>query len=367
MPPSKPTLRASSTDVSDVSEVSIAEIFPGAKDSVRLVAAIAAADGPADLAGYASEARAFTCRMLDGGIGAEAATRALSLFNDHILQRVLEWAATRYRLPPARWCWLGLGSEGRMEQTLSTDQDNGLLFAAADTREAQSLREHFLPFAQAVNTALAECGFPLCDGGVMAGNPKWCLSLDEWRECFSRWIRTPEPDALLNATIFFDFRPLAGDSELADQLRQYLTGLAKGNDIFLRMMTENALKATPPLGRIKDFVTEANEGKELDLKTYGARLFVDTARIIALTEGVPAAGTLERFAGIGVPRDAVAAQQAFVSLQSIRLAAQRRSPTASNCVNPDELNKFERRVLLASLQQARGLQGQLKARFKIEG
>lgn len=102
-----------------------------------------------------------------------------------------------------------------MEQTLTTDQDNGLVFSAADDGEARDLRELFLPFTRAVNQALAECGFPLCDGEVMAGNPRWCLSIAEWQTNFGAWVRTPEPEALLNAAIFFDFRALAGDAALA--------------------------------------------------------------------------------------------------------------------------------------------------------
>jgi hypothetical protein len=180
--------------------------------------------------------------------GPALVTGVLSRLNDLITERVLALMQTRYRLPPARWCWLGLGSEGRLEQTLSTDQDNGLIFSASDDGEARDLRELFLPFAQATNQALAQCGFPLCDGEVMGGNPRWCLSQSEWLESFSAWVRTPEPEALLNASIFFDFRPLAGDAGLAADLRGELGKLTRGNEIFLRMMTANALAAVAAAG-----------------------------------------------------------------------------------------------------------------------
>jgi hypothetical protein len=160
----------------------------------------------------------------------------------------------------------GAGLGRRLEQTLATDQDNGLIFSASDDGEARDLRELFLPFAQAANQALAQCGFPLCDGEVMAGNPRWCLSQSEWLESFSTWVRTPEPEALLNASIFFDFRPLAGDAGLAVELRGELGKLTRGNEIFLRMMTANALAAAPPLGRLRDFVTVPESGGTVDLK-----------------------------------------------------------------------------------------------------
>lgn len=359
------------TPVSSIDPMAVTEILPGAAAAAALVTAIDAAPGPAALAVLARQARALAIEMVEAGMGAEAVTRGLSLHNDRIVQRILGWAVSRSRMPAAAWCWLGLGSEGRLEQTLSTDQDNGLIFAASDGREAHSLRQHFLPFARTVNAALAECGFPLCAGEVMASNPKWCLSLAEWCDCFSSWIRTPEPEALLNASIFFDLRPIAGEASLAVSLREHLTRLACGNEIFLRMMAENALKAAPPLGRIKDFVTDADAGNRLDLKKSGARLFVDAARVLSLAEGVAAAGTLERLrcvAASGSLRDdeAAAARHAFIALQNIRLNVQRTTPDGDNRVVPDQLNEFDRRVLLAALRQARTLQNHMKIRFQIE-
>lgn len=351
--------------------MAVAEILPGTAAAAALGAAIDAASGPAALAVLARQARALAIETVEAGMGAEMVTRALSLHNDRIVQRILGWAASRCRMPAADWCWLGLGSEGRLEQTLSTDQDNGLIFAASDAREAHSLRQHFLPFARTVNDALAECGFPLCAGEVMACNPKWCLSLAEWRDCFGSWIRTPEPEALLNASIFFDLRPIAGALGLAASLREHLTKLACGNEIFLRMMAGNALRVAPPLGRIKDFVTDAETGDRLDLKKSGARLFVDVARVLSLAEGVAAAGTLERLRGVaasGSLRDdeAAAARHAFIALQNIRLNVQRTTPDGDNRIVPDRLNEFDRRVLLAALRQARTLQTHLKIRFQIE-
>ncbi|MGB5208017.1 MAG: DUF294 nucleotidyltransferase-like domain-containing protein, partial [Azonexus sp.] len=146
-------------------------------------------------------------------------TRLVSAFNDRLSGRVIELTARRHRLPASSWCWLALGSEGRHEQTFFSDQDNGLVFSATGQHEADALRRLFLPFAQDVNRRLADCGFKLCSGGIMAGNPAWCLSLSEWKEQFSDWVRVPEPQALLNASIFFDLRPLYGDVDLGESLR----------------------------------------------------------------------------------------------------------------------------------------------------
>ncbi|NCZ53500.1 MAG: hypothetical protein EBY81_06365, partial [Verrucomicrobia bacterium] len=113
--------------------------------------------------------------------------------NDKLGCRVLELEALKHDLGGLGFCWIALGSEGRLEQTLATDQDNGIIFTANGPPE--QIRERLLPFAQAVNQALDQCGFPLCKGGIMAGNPQWCLSIDEWQARFGEWIRNPLPQA----------------------------------------------------------------------------------------------------------------------------------------------------------------------------
>ncbi|OHC63651.1 MAG: hypothetical protein A2045_05835 [Rhodocyclales bacterium GWA2_65_20] len=350
-------------------------LLPQADEISGCTARIAGASSIAALVACAVEARRLAVALHHEDAGAAPVMRVLSGLNDAIGARVLAVLALRFRLPPARWCWLGLGSAGRQEQTFVTDQDNGLIFSASDDGEARELRVLFLPFARAANQALAECGFPLCDGEVMAGNPRWCLSLSEWLESFAVWVRTPEPEALLNAAIFFDFRPLAGAAELAAQLRRPLAELTRGNEIFLRMMTVNALAASPPLGRLRDFVTAAESGGAIDLKKFGARIFVDAARILALGAGSAETGTVPRLRrmaseGVMTPADAEAAVHAFLALQGIRLAVQSGSGVAGqapgNQVDPDCLNDFDRRVLLESLRQARKLQQTLKIRFHIE-
>jgi CBS domain-containing protein len=351
------------------------EILPQASAVAACAARVAGAGDLPTLVGCAAEARELARALHGEEAGAALVTGVLSRLNDAVTERVLVLLQSRFRLPPARWCWLGLGSEGRLEQTLSTDQDNGLIFSASDDGEARELREHFLPFARAVNAALADCGFPLCDGEVMGGNPRWCLSQSEWLESFTAWVRTPEPEALLNASIFFDFRPLAGDAALALELRRELATLTRGNEIFLRMMTANALAAAPPLGRLRDFVTVPESGGSVDLKKFGSRIFVDAARIFALGSGSAETATAPRLRqaardGIMPAADAAAAVHAFHALQAVRLAAQAAAVAAGkapgNQIDPETLNEFDRRLLLEALRQARSLQQRLKTRFHID-
>lgn len=314
---------------------------------------------PSLAAQIAAQARAWPVNDLGG----ELQVRTLSALNDRLVTRVIALVAARHRLPPGRWCWLALGSEGRHEQTLVTDQDNGLVFEAADDAEAVLLREHYLPFADEVNRQLAACGFALCAGGIMAGRPACCLSLDEWLACFGDWVRRPEPTALLNASIFFDLRPICGDAALAGELRRRLLALTRGATVFLRLMAANALQAEVPLNFLGDLAVDGGKGPEmLDLKKFGSRIFVDAARIFALAAGDPAVSTTRRLdkagrqAGLS-QAEISAAQSGFSHLLSLRLSLQR-DPQV-------QWHEFDRALLRESFKQARRLQQRLRLNYGL--
>jgi CBS domain-containing protein len=306
----------------------------------------------------------LTRNLLAQGVAAEALTRTIAALNDALTRQVLVLVLPNHPLPAPRWCWLALGSEGRGEQTLATDQDNAILF---DDSEAprDTARKLLLAFAREVNDALAELGFPLCSGGIMASSPQCCLHRDEWRALFTAWLTEPTPAALLNANIFFDFRALFGTVALADELRAWLLARTRGNLLFLRLLLANALQTEPPLGRIRAFAVD-EDGGTLDLKARGTRIFVDAARVFALAEGVAETGTAERLrrAGraIGAQDEHVAATVgAFHFLQLLRLRAQ--EANASNRIDPYQLNEIDQRMLKEALRQARKLQQRLQQTY----
>jgi CBS domain-containing protein len=350
--------------------------IPLAEEANALAARIDDAADIDALAGLAPEIRQLGMALLGLDAGAGFVTGILSTLNDRLATRVIVLIKPRHRLPAAGWCWLNMGSEGRGEQTFVTDQDNGLVFSAADHAEARALRPFLLAMAREVNAALDACGFPLCKGGIMAGNEKWCLSLQEWQQHFGGWILTPEPEALLNATIFFDLRPQFGDVTLAQYLRQYLQRLAPQANGFLHMMAANAVAVSPPLGRIRDLVGDQQKGGMIDLKTYGSRLFVDAARVLGLAAGSAAVGTVERLREAGAargisPSDIKASILAFRHLQRIRLLDQyakiQRGEQADNLLAPESLDPVDRQTLVECLKQARRLQYALQRSFSLEG
>jgi CBS domain-containing protein len=230
-----------------------------------------------------------------------------------------------------------------------------------------------LELADWTNEQLAACGFPLCKGNIMARNPAWCLDYAGWDALFSGWIDRGDPEALLNASIFFDFRPLFGDAGLANGLREEVVQRAERNGRFLKQMADNALRNRPPAGRgIVDSLFGEGGSARVDLKMHGTVPFVDAARIWALAAGLHETNTAERLKRLGesgrLPEvDVRAWVSSFEFFQLMRLRAQhRRAETyAGTGDNPNEvelaeLSALDRRIVNEAFRQARKVQQRLE-------
>ena len=328
----------------------------------------------ADHAGLRRSADAARALEHDWAQSAPAAalTRLISAVSDALTRRAIALAGADLPPPAARWCWIALGSEGRQEQTFVSDQDNGIVFD--DSADPGGLRRHLLPLARRVNQLLDDCGFALCPGGIMAGNPACCLSLHEWRERFDRWISEGDPLALLNATIYFDLRPLAGDLALASALSAWTVRRAADNRRFLFQMADNALRRRPPLGLLHRFAPEKSgpHAGAIDLKHNAAALYVDAARVLGLACGADACRTVGRLR-IAAQRQLLHPAEAadwedsfhFIALLRLRLQQQRylRGEAMDNYLRPDTLEAGERRALLHALRAAGAMQQRLSQLF----
>ncbi|MGE5152492.1 MAG: DUF294 nucleotidyltransferase-like domain-containing protein [Bdellovibrio bacteriovorus] len=355
-----------------VSQADLLGLRAGGADA--LIAAIASARDLDAMSVAADRVRRRGTELFHSGMGVEALCQWMSGLNDLIAMRVIEIMEDEFDLPAVPWCWLVFGSEGRLEQTFATDQDNGLLFLPPEPDAAATLRTAFLPFAQAVNQALHHCGFERCRGNVMAGNPQWCLSMDEWRSRFTDWLEVPEPQALLHGTVFFDFRPLYGTFEPVDRLRAWLMSEAPNHGRFLRALATQAVDIAPPLGWAGQFTYDRNRDfpHTIDLKLQGARLFMDPARVWALQHGIWATNTADRLrsagAVVGRPSaDTAAEVEAFHLIQRFRIhqQLQTRDPDAVNRVDPDDLNELHRLMLKEAFKQAKRLQLRLRQQFQL--
>lgn len=340
------------------------DLYAIQRRSVRqLGAAIRAARDVAALPAVAAELRRFAATLLAQGVQARQLTELISHLNDLLTGRLVELVAAEQGRDLGQACWLAFGSEGRSEQTIATDQDNGLIFASEDPERD---RPAWLVFGRAVNAALDACGYPLCKGGIMAGQPDCCLTPAEWQARFAHWIEHGAPEDLLAASIFFDLRPLAGATALAAPLRDFIDRRAAELPRFCRQLAEDVLRLGAPLNWLGQVDTREFGGAAvLDLKLHGTAIFVGVARLRALERGLPEVGTRRRFEALaraqGLPeRDCEAWCAAFEFLQMLRLRVQLEGlgPTGGgpNLLRVDALNDLDRRILKESLRVARRLQ-----------
>ena len=324
------------------------------------------ADALVQLKKSADDIRTFALNLLGQGIQARQLTTLISHLNDVLTARLIEIYAAKHQLDVTQFAWIALGSEGRSEQTIATDQDNALVFSDA---APASQREVYLRFAGEVNQALNECGYPLCKGNIMASNPKLCLTQGEWLSCFARWIEQASPEDLLKASIFFDLRALAGNADLLIPLQDYVRTKAAAIPRFIKLLADNSLNTRVPLnwfGGIE--FTEIDGQQTIDLKLQGTAIMVDIARIYSLAHGIEAINTRERLAAIGralnVPESESASWiTAFEFLQTLRLAAQIGEAKIGgnpNVIDIEKLNIVDRSILKEALSKVRSLQQHLQ-------
>ncbi len=314
-------------------------------------------------------------QLLARGAQADQITQLIARLNDQILQRVIDLVSASHGAPTRPFTWLCFGSEAREEQALHTDQDNGLWFDA-EPDEVDAVRQQFLPWASEINKQLDRLGLVWCPGGIMAGQPKCCLSATEWRQRFEKIIHEPTPEKVLEAVIFFDMRAVHGDIAGVESLRQTLLEWTQKREIFRRILTEDALRRRPPLGQIRDFRLSrgGDYPNTFDLKTEGLAPIVEAARVLALTHGVSSVSTTQRLrdlASVDGLRavDAAAYEEAFQHLQLLRLQLHQEQQRAGlafhNRLNPDLLNPLNRRILRECLRQVQRLQRDMASRVGL--
>jgi CBS domain-containing protein len=351
-----------------VGMVSERDLFAMQKQSLKNVSsAIRSAPDVATLKSIALDIRRLARSLLGQGVQARQLTALISHLNDVLTGQLLKLKADEHGIDLNRLCWLCLGSEGRDEQTIATDQDNALILPNDTSDES---REAIRAFAKEVNLALDACGYPLCHGGIMAGEAACCLTLDEWRERFRLWIEQGSPQDLLNASIYFDFRALAGDKQLAATLRQEVMQAARITPRFHKQMALNALTRSAPLNW-RGAVDTDDQGT-VDLKLQGTAIFVDAARLYSLAHGIDETNTRKRLEAVGPLMNLADTEYGawvggFEFLQILRLRIQLESqvlPDGPNRIVVATLNDIDRRILRESFRVARQLQQRLQLDYQ---
>ena len=327
-----------------------------------------------DLAAVRALLPRTTASLLASGVSAEGVGQILAETNDLLTRRLLDLAQAELGAPPSPFCWLTMGSEGRREQSLYTDQDNGLIFSDHSPADADT---YFARMAEWMVSALEACGARRCQGDVMATNPTWRGPLAAWRDRFASWIHEPRPEAILRALIGFDFRGVAGDVSLATDLRAWLINCTPGPRRFLAHLATAALSRRPPLRLLGGFAVPRRgaDAGLLDLKRRVLTPMVDAARVLALEHGIASTSTLARLdeagaAGALSAEDARDMRAAFVGVQALRMQRQLADVAAgrplSNAVAPGCLPPADQTVLRRHLRALGRVQSVLRIRYAVE-
>jgi CBS domain-containing protein len=311
--------------------------------------------------------------LIKEGAKASTITRIITEINDRLLKKVLGITETRMGPPPVSYCWIIFGSEGRKEQTFKTDQDNAIIYDDRGTK-GEDVALYFPEFAHQMQLALARCGFPPCSAGYMASNPMWCQPLSVWKKYFSNWINVPTTEAILRSLIFFDFRPVHGNTLLAEQLRAFLGHEIKDQIPFFAHLASALVSKKPPLDFFGKFECDkkgVHKGT-FNIKITGLSPIIDAARFSALELQTFHTSTMERLAEMK-DRSCIGGkfsadlEQAFEFLMSLRLRHQyeqiKEGSVPDNFIDPQCLSTMERTMLKESFKLIETVQETIRRQY----
>lgn len=256
--------------------------------------------------------------MILGNADPYSVSLHISSVADAICRRIIEICIEEAGAPPCSFAFIQTGSAGRQEQSLLTDQDNGIIFEDVEGEQLRIAEEYFLPLGKKINIMLSDVGYHLCKGDNMAGNPKWCKPVNKWKRYFYDWIKIPGPSELLEISIFFDFRFCYGEISLTEELRDFVKTSLQTNDIFFYHMSMAWKQFSPSVAVLSE---EKTDIKRVIMPLTGI------IRLYALKYRMKSLSTIERILelysekhlDIDLARNAL---RAWKDLASIRLSHQ---------------------------------------------
>jgi CBS domain-containing protein len=341
--------------------------------SIVMTREITRADGVDELARLYGRLPRLVEALVSSGAKPRHVTRAITATLDAIVNRLVALATAELGPPPVPFAVVALGSEGREEKTLVSDQDNAIVYADPAPEEAARVSAYFLALGSAVCDNLARIGCPYCKGGIMAKTPEWCQPLSQWQEYFSRWIATAQPQDFLEINMFFDFRAMHGDGELLAELRRHIGRRLKATVPFFVNYAQNALLYKPPISFFGSLVADSIgvQPRTFNLKD-ALRPIIAFARLYALQHGLAATNTLDRLQQL-MEREAVKrtvceeAMAAYNHLMELRLgqqvAALRGNAPPGNDVDPRALTAIQASMVKQALLQVATIQKQIQQDF----
>jgi len=313
--------------------------------------------------------------LLGTGVRTSDMVRLISHLNDRVLIRLINLLrAERFSDLPDRFSFVVLGSEGRREQTLTTDQDNAIIYA--DTLSAQEVLR-IEEFSRELIDSLIAIGVPPCPGGIMAKNDFWRRSLGGWQEIIDGWLANASPQNILNGSMFFDIRTLHGDATLEMALKEHIFVYLSKNASFLARTAKNVLRFRPPLGMFGRFKLERKGPYRgaMDIKKAGIFALTEGVKVLALEAGKLDGGTRERIAlltrkGVLSKDLSEDLDESFNFLVQLRLrgqiAAIDDSKPPSNYISLERLNHMEQGRLRLAFEAVTSFQEFLNQHFQLD-
>lgn len=342
------------------------------QNSLLFVSSIFQQQSVEDLILLSTQLKDCFLRMVNEDANSHMVGRAMSEIGRSFKQRLLELAEAELGPPPVPYCFLALGSMARDEQLIVTDQDNAIILDNSYQKGEHGA--YFAKLAKFVCDGLAACGYSYCTGKIMASNPEYRKTQAQWEDCFSDWIDNPNPQALLNCSIFFDLIGVYGRVKWAEQLNAFILRRAKKNNRFLACLARNALNRKPPLGFFKGFVMEKDgrHNNSINLKRRGTAPLVDLIRVHALAIGSQSQNSFQRLddiidAGILPKFKGEDLQHAMELISLVRLRHQALDIESGiepdNNIEPENMSDFERRTLKDAFLVLSNAQNFLKYRY----
>lgn len=295
------------------------------------------------------------------------------LITQALMQRVIELSVKKTGTPPAKFAWLGIGSQGRGEQVLLTDQDHALVFEDVSDEKSESTQSYFLELAKEVSSIFNELGYVFCPAEMMASNPEYCLSLSQWKRKFSNWIDNPSSKSIMMCNIFFDYAKVYGEEELSKQLSEHIFKKLKKNQRFFAYLGEDAVKNPPPLGFFRQFLIE-DDGRhkdEFDVKARAIQPLVEAARVLILSEAVEGKNnTVERFEKLielEPQNEEIYAGciKSFLVLSKFRAVEGFKQNSTGRYLELSKLSKSDKMKLKRTFKPIKEIQSLLKNRFQL--
>lgn len=303
--------------------------------------------------------------LLSSLIGSDSHSRNIAqistTISDAISKRVIELMVEKTGIPPVKFAFVALGSDGREEQTLKTDQDNAIIY---EDNGSEEVKEYFSRLSGKINSWLNDIGYEFCKGKVMASNPKWCQPVSRWKEYFKEWVENSDPESILDTSIFFDMRFVYGDQSLVDALKDEIKSVTDAKAVFFSHLAQS-------VNRTKA-VSFTDKQESLDIKKAMLPV-VGFARVYALKNKISETNTVKRLRHVSLmerinPSFVEEIVNAYEYLLFLRFRLQSEKILANespdNLLSLSGLSNIEKAALRAALNEIGEIHSQLGFDFE---